>query len=130
MKNDLFEKMLEVFYIYKGRILGALLGLLFAIISLFTQNYKLTNVLQSGVFQILAFFGGSYVPVEILPEIFSKIKLFLINGVITDGYLKIVMGYGFKDILKHINLLIINSIIFIIGIFIMKVMVKKYAKYN
>ncbi|MGM0379718.1 MAG: ABC transporter permease [Bacillota bacterium] len=107
----------------------ALLGLLFAIISLFTQNYKLTNALQGGVFQILAFFGGSYVPVEILPEIFAKIKMFLINGVITDGYLKIVMGYGYKEILRHINILVINSILFIIGIFIMKAMVKKYAKY-
>lgn len=107
----------------------SLLGLLFAIISLFTQNYKLTNVLQGGVFQMLAFFGGSYVPVEILPEIFSKIKLFLINGVITDGYLKIVMGYGLKDISRHINILVINCIIFIIGIFIIKAMVKKYAKY-
>lgn len=31
MTNELFDKVLEVFYLYKGRILGAFLGLLFSL---------------------------------------------------------------------------------------------------
>lgn len=107
----------------------AALGMFFALITMMTQNYKLNNILQGGVFQLLAFFGGSYIPIETLPKIFSKIRMFLLNGVILDGYIKITMGYTLADIQSHINILLINIFILFIGIIVLRVMVIRNGKY-
>lgn len=88
-----------------GQLLGA--------ITLKQNDYKLANVLESGLFQLFAFIGGSFLPLVALPKVFQLLSYGVVNGVALRAYLKILEGGSIEDVLGLLSLLLAYGIIFI-----------------
>ncbi len=89
------------------------LGILLCMIGSVTQSYKISNVLQNGLIQVLALFGGSYLPIEQMPQIIQTINQYLFNGIILKAYLFNMMGYDFNQLVPYLLALLANGAIFI-----------------
>ncbi len=76
----------------------ASMGTLISVITLRVGNYKIANVMESFIFQVMAFLGGSFMPLEVLPKAFEKISYLTINGLALKGYLYNMQGYGLEEI--------------------------------
>src|SRR6056297_868842 len=104
------------------------LGLVITVITLKTNNYKASDAFSSGVVQILALFGGSYIPLEIMPKFIGALGKYTPNGALLKAYIKTLEGYGFSNITEHILVLIVNILVFsIISILIIRR--KSHAKF-
>lgn len=88
-----------------GQLLGA--------ITLKQNDYKLANVLESGLFQLFAFIGGSFLPLVALPKVFQLLSYGVVNGVALRAYLKILEGGSIEDVMGLLSLLLAYGIIFI-----------------
>lgn len=96
-------------------------GTILASISVKMDSLKALNVMESGIFQVFALFGGSYFPLYLMPEWFKALSKMLLNGAALDGYHKIMMEAPLKDLLPAIISLTVNGLAFIfIGMFIIK----------
>ncbi len=95
-------------------LMVASLGLMITAITLKTNNYKVSDAFSSGVVQILALFGGSYIPLEIMPKFIGVVGKYTPNGAVLKAYIKTLEGYGIFNISEHILVLAANIIIFLI----------------
>ncbi len=68
-------------------------------------NYKMANIFETAIIQVMALLGGSFFPIDIMPSVFHKLSFFSVNGVALKAYLKIMKGYGISDIAAHITIL-------------------------
>lgn len=122
------------FHVYWGNPLSVLLftllvgfavtgfGTILASISIRMDSLKALNVLESGIFQVLALFGGSYFPLYLMPGWFQTISKTLLNGASLDGYHKIMMEAPMKDLMPSITSLVINGLGFmVLGIIIIRI---------
>jgi ABC-2 type transport system permease protein len=87
------------------------MGILMGAVMFKSQDYKLVGVMSNGVFQVLALLGGSYIPIEVMPKIMQSISYLPINGLVVKSFLKIMTGYGLKDIVLLLALLMLNGVI-------------------
>ncbi|MEA3422839.1 MAG: ABC transporter permease [Bacillota bacterium] len=98
----------------------AAMGVMISAITLKTGNFKVANLMENFIFQIMAFLGGSFVPVEMLPKMFSKISYFTINGLTLKAYLLNMQGYSILEYRSLLGILLGITVLFIsIGIAIM-----------
>ncbi len=82
-------------------------------------NYKLANTFENVIIQIMALLGGSFFPIDVLPEVIQKFSFLSLNGVILKGFLKIILGYGFADIYSNIlTLAITGALLTTLGVII------------
>lgn len=94
-------------------------GTLLAAVSLKAGDLKVLNMMESGIFQILALFGGSYFPLFLMPEWFKWISRILLNGAALDIYQKVMMDAPMIELLPSALSLFINAAVFLsIGMFI------------
>ncbi len=89
------------------------LGTLLCMIGSVTQSYKISNVLQNGLIQVLALFGGSYLPIEQMPQMIQTVNHYLFNGIILKAYLFNMMGYEFNQLVPYLLTLAANGVVFI-----------------
>ncbi|SKC81389.1 ABC transporter permease [Maledivibacter halophilus] len=89
------------------------LGIMIAGATFKAGNYKITIAFQSIIIQIMALIGGSYIPLETLPEYIQKISILSINGIALKSYLKCMMGYGIGELKLYLLLLLAMGVIFI-----------------
>lgn len=89
----------------------ASLGLLFAFVVLIQDSYVLIAVFENVIIQVMALFGGGYIPIYLLPNYFQSISQFTINGLFVDATLKLVAGANLVDVSRHIISLFIISIL-------------------
>lgn len=95
------------------------LGMLISTIAFKYRKSTVSDVFQSVVVQFMALIGGSFIPVNILPEFVQKLNKFVINGIALNSYIKIMYGYGLEEIKTSMILLVIIGIVLItISIFI------------
>ncbi|EOC99564.1 ABC transporter permease [Caldisalinibacter kiritimatiensis] len=108
------------------------LGTMLAAITYRNENYKLTEVFQSVIVQILAFLGGSFFPLENFPKFFNTMSYFTLNGLALKAYQKIMLGNGIGKIITSLLGLIAMGIVFtLIATFLLKEKEGwKYVKYN
>jgi len=123
--NNLLLILLTVFI---SSFAVASIGLLIIALTLRTDSYKATDAFSNAIVQFLALFGGSYIPHEILPKAIGMIGKYTPNGATMKAYLKILQGYGVKEVYP-------DYIVIILGIFIMLLLSyillregKQYAK--
>lgn len=90
------------------------LGTLLCMIGSVTQSYKISNVFQNGLIQVLALFGGSYLPIEEMPQIIQTVNQYLFNGIILKAYLFNMMGYEFHQLVPYLLALAANGLVFIV----------------
>ncbi len=88
-------------------------GSLLAAISLKADNFKAVNMMESGIFQILALFGGSYFPLLLMPDWFKWISRLLLNGAALEAYQKVMMGAPLNEMLPSLISLLLNGIVFL-----------------
>jgi|LGVF01.1.fsa_nt_gb ABC-type multidrug transport system permease subunit len=90
------------------------LGSILAVISLKIDSLKAINILESGIFQVVALFGGSYLPIYMMPDWLQSVSKIILNGAILDAYLKVMMDAPLNDILFSLLSIILNGVVFII----------------
>ncbi|MBP8690618.1 MAG: ABC transporter permease [Sedimentibacter sp.] len=104
------------------------LGIFIASLTYRVENYRLANAFESVIIQVMAFLGGSFFPLDLMPEIIRKVSFISLNGVGLKAYLKIILGYGFSDILINVSILAIAGILFTLaGVIIFNKEVSKNA---
>lgn len=115
--NPLYIGIISIFAVFA--VSG--LGIMLASISFISENYKVADLTQSVIFQIMALLGGSFIPIEVMPDFVKKLSNFTLNGLALKAYTKITVGYGFKEVIPFLTPLFIMGIIFIsISILILK----------
>lgn len=88
-------------------------GSLLAAVSLKADNYKTLNMMESGIFQVLALFGGSYLPLFLMPVWFKWISRALLNGAALEAFQKVMMDAPLKDMMPSLISLGLNTIVFL-----------------
>lgn len=84
-------------------------------------NYKMASVFESIIIQMMALFGGSYVPIDVLPEIFQKLSYLSLSGIALKAYQKTMMGYGLEAVQGYIVILTgIGAVFAVISVLILK----------
>jgi ABC-2 type transport system permease protein len=95
------------------------LGIFIASITYRAGNYRLANAFENVIIQVMAFVGGSFFPIDVMPEVIRRMSFISLNGVALKAYLKIIVGYNLADILKHVSILAITGILLtLIGVVI------------
>jgi ABC-2 type transport system permease protein len=91
------------------------LGIFIASITYRAGNYRMANLFENVVIQVMALFGGSFFPLDLMPEIIQKFSFISLNGVALKSYLKIILGYSFEDISSDVLILALTGILFTIA---------------
>ncbi|MTI47515.1 MAG: ABC transporter permease [Firmicutes bacterium] len=107
------------------------LGTVLAAVSYRIGNYKMADVFQGFIF-IFAIFGGSFMPVDVLPSFIKPLSNFVPNGLTLKLYQKVMLGSGMNDILIYLIVLLAMAVGFtLIAVFILNGEERwKYVKYN
>jgi ABC-2 type transport system permease protein len=111
-----------------GAITVASFGLMISIITFNNNNRKLTVLLNSVIFQILAALGGSFIPVEALPQIMQKLRYLPFNGVILKLFLNTMQGLTIRESFFEFSILGINTLVFLIISYVLIRKGDQYAK--
>jgi ABC-2 type transport system permease protein len=90
------------------------LGIFIGSLTYSMGNYKLANTFENVIIQIMALLGGSFFPLDLLPDVIQKLGFLSLNGVALKAFLKIILGYSIRDISKNILTLAITGTIFTI----------------
>jgi len=75
-------------------------------------NYKMANMFESAIIQVMALLGGSFFPIDVMPEFMQRLSFLSLNGIAIRSYLKIITGYAVADILNYILILIAMGMVF------------------
>ncbi|HCX62680.1 MAG TPA: hypothetical protein DHU59_09615 [Clostridiales bacterium] len=75
-------------------------------------NYKMANMFESAIIQVMALLGGSFFPIDVMPEFMQRLSFLSLNGIAIRSYLKIITGYALSDILNYILILIAMGMVF------------------
>lgn len=65
----------------------AAMGTFIGIITLIADNYKVANAFEFGLVYVMALLGGSYIPVEVLPEPMQRLGFLAVNGQALNMYI-------------------------------------------
>ncbi|WP_425448475.1 ABC transporter permease [Dethiothermospora halolimnae] len=97
------------------------LGMIIMALTYKTGNYKASDVFTAGIIHGMAFLGGSFVPLDMFPEIFKKASSLTPNGLALKAYQNIMMGYNIEEIFTAIIGLVAMGIVFTtIGVLILR----------
>ena len=92
------------------------LGVLLMVLVYRAGNPRVGNIFQSIIVQVLALFGGSYLPLSQLPKFFSAISLATPNGLAIHAYTESVTGAPLSDVLPYmLGSLGVGVLLFLIG---------------
>lgn len=75
-------------------------------------NYKMANTFENVIIQGMALLGGSFFPIDVMPEFMQKLSFLSLNGVALKSYLKILTGYETRDILNNLLILLLAGVAF------------------
>lgn len=107
--------------VVSGSVAVAGLGILMGTMAYVSDSYKMANVMENAVFQVMAFFGGSFMPIIIMPKWFQWIGSFTINGAALRGFLGAMLNKSYGDIMGNIAVLLVSGMLFtLMGIFLLK----------
>ncbi len=79
------------------------LGVLLMVFVYRAGNPSVGNVFQSVIAQVLALFGGSFLPLSVLPPFFSTVALFTPNGLAIMAYSGNVTGAPLIEIVPYLG---------------------------
>lgn len=96
-------------------------GVFIGAITLSAENYKVANLFESLLVHVFALIGGSYVPLEVFPDIFQKIKYLALNGVVLDLFIKTYQNSVWRDLVFYYGILVgITAVFTVIAAIIIK----------
>lgn len=85
----------------------ASIGMLIAIISLIANNYKVANAFEFGLIYVMALIGGSFIPVEQLPEAVGKLGFLSINGQALKMYISGMYNLSLSSVSSEITMMLV-----------------------
>lgn len=88
------------------------LGIFISAITLTAENYRVANVFENLLIHIFALIGGSYIPLDILPNIFMTLKYFALNGIVLDLFINTFQDAGWNKLAFYYGLLCAIAIFF------------------
>lgn len=107
------------------------LGALIASATFRAGNFKLANTFESAIIQIMALLGGSFFPVDVMPEAIQNLSILSLNGVALKSYLKVMSGYGLNEVIKSVAVLAATGMVFLIlAVVMLKGKEESYVKHN
>lgn len=77
-------------------------------------NYKMANIFENAIIQVMALFGGSFFPIDVMPEFMQKLSFLSLNGMALKSYLKVMVGYGLEEIINYIALMAVLGVLFLV----------------
>lgn len=84
-------------------------------------NYKMANTFENVIIQGMALLGGSFFPLDVMPEFMQKLSFLSLNGIALKSYLKIIKGYHTTDILNNILILALSGAVFtVLAVIVLK----------
>lgn len=87
-------------------------GIFLSSLTLYFDNYKISNIFENIVIHIFALIGGSYVPINQLPDFIGKFKFLAFNGIVLDLFTGIYRGKSINLLSNYFISLIAISIVF------------------
>lgn len=81
------------------------MGVFVGVVTYVMGDYKLANMMESLIIQVMAFLGGSFVPLAVLPNFVEKLSFLTINGLTFKAIQRTMQGFGFESF--NINLVIL-----------------------
>jgi len=95
----------------------ASLGTMISVISYRSNNYKVANLFESVLVQVMALIGGSYIPLEVLPKGFAMVAPFTINGLTLDAILTLQRGFGWGQVVgMWLALTVISGVLLLVSL--------------
>lgn len=102
------------------------MGLMLAVYTMRVKNFKLINMLETFFFPLMAFLGGSFMPLSILPGIFTVLSRFTVNGLALKALLMNMQSYHYTQYrLELMYLALIGSIFLSVAVFSFSGQVKR-----
>lgn len=96
-------------------------GIFIAAATYRSNNYKMANIFDTVFIQGMAALGGSYFPIDTMPEIIQKFSFLSLNGIALKAYLKVMIGFSIADVINYLAALAGIGILFILlAVFIFK----------
>jgi ABC-2 type transport system permease protein len=62
------------------------LGIFIASLTYRAGNYRLANAFENVIIQVMAFVGGSFFPIDVMPEVIRRMSFISLNGVALKAY--------------------------------------------
>ena len=87
-------------------------GIFLSSLTLYYDNYKVANIFENIIIYVFALIGGSYVPVNQLPDFIEKFKFIAFNGIVLDLFLGIYRGKSIDMLWNYLISLVAISVIF------------------
>ena len=93
------------------------LGTLLMVLVYRAGNPRIGNIFQSVFVQVFALFGGSYIPLSVLPKFFSTVSLFTPNGLAIRAYTENVSGAPFSEVMPYLaGSVALGVVLFFMGV--------------
>lgn len=93
------------------------LGVLLMVLVYRAGNPSVGSVFQSVIAQVLALFGGSFLPLAVLPAFFSTVALFTPNGLAIMAYSGNVTGAPLTEILPYMGgSVLLGFVLYLLGL--------------
>ncbi|MDA3845867.1 MAG: ABC transporter permease [Vallitaleaceae bacterium] len=89
-------------------------GTFIATLTVNFNNPRIGSVFEFAVVQMMALLGGSFIPVEVLPEGFQKLSFLSLNASVLGGYLNGMYDRPLIEMLEYTNYMIIFGLAFIV----------------
>lgn len=97
----------------------ASIGMFVAIITLRAGNYKVANAFEFGLIYVMALLGGSFMPVETLPDAVGKLGFLSLNGQVLDIYINGMYNLPLAESINAVVGLIAFTVIFFVAAIIL-----------
>jgi ABC-2 type transport system permease protein len=88
------------------------MGSFIGAISLRSGNYKVANAFEGAIVQVLALLGGSYMPLTVLPNFFTTLSKFTVNGQALSAFIKVAQGRAASSVVSEILIILLFGAVF------------------
>jgi len=92
----------------------ASIGVLIIALTIRSNSYKTSDAFSNALVQILALAGGSYLPLQLLPKAVKKFGVLTPNGATLQTYIRILEGYGIREILPGLAVMMVNIVVMLL----------------
>lgn len=94
-------------------VVGAF-GMLLSVLTLMTGTYNISNIFQLVIIQFMALVGGSFIPIEVLPEGIANVSFLSISGLGLKMYVNAMYDLPVSSNYETLGILLIYTAVLII----------------
>ncbi len=91
------------------------MGVFVGVVTYKLEDFKLANMMEALIIQIMAFFGGSFIPLAGLPGFVETMSYLTINGLTLKALLRTMQGFGLESFALNLYVLLGIMVLFVGG---------------